>query len=113
MGIVTGSVLPFEKSNSRFKVPHVGWNRIHKTEGAENRWSVSPLSGVRSDEYMYFVHSYVVAPDDPSIIIAVTRYGDDKYCSVFRSGNITGAQFHPELSAEDGLSIYRSFAHDN
>ena len=100
----------------RFKVPHIGWNLLDAPDGkmsAEQQWQGTVLRGLAKSSYMYFVHSYVVAPEDPSIIIAVTRYGADEYCSVFRSGNITGAQFHSELSAEDGLSIYRSFVYDN
>ena len=110
LGIVTGSVLPFEKSNSRFKVPHVGWNRIHKTEGAENRWSVSPLSGVRSDEYLYFVHSYYVAPTDTSFVSTTSRYADTEFCSSIQFGNVFACQFHPERSGIRGLQIYRNLA---
>ena len=110
LGIVTGSVLPFEKSNSRFKVPHVGWNRIHKTEGAENRWSVSPLSGVRSDEYMYFVHSYVALPENTSLVTSVSHYGENEFCSSLSMGNIFASQFHPERSGLDGLRVYRNLA---
>jgi glutamine amidotransferase len=103
-------------SDRRFKVPHIGWNSLlppHREVDPEQAWQGTILSEIPNDSFMYFVHSYVVAPDDPAINIASTRYGEDEYCSVLKSGNITAAQFHPELSGEDGLSIYRSFLNNN
>ena len=103
-------------SDRRLKVPHIGWNSLlpsKKEANPEHVWQGTILSEIPSDSSMYFVHSYVVAPDDPDISIASTQYGDDEYCSVLKSGNITAAQFHPELSGEDGLSIYRTFLHNN
>ena len=44
--------------NENLKVPHMGWNRIDKK-------SDSPfLEGIASGDYVYFVHSFYVAPDD-------------------------------------------------
>jgi len=100
----------------RFKIPHIGWNSLHGGEvgsGSEHQWQDTVLRDVAVGSSMYFVHSFVVQPDDPSVITARTRYGEDEYCSVLKSGNITGAQFHPELSGEDGLSLYRNFIHGN
>lgn len=100
----------------RLKIPHIGWNSLHAANGntgARQQWEESILSGVPNGSFMYFVHSYVVAPDDPSVAVSLTRYGDTEYCSVFQCGNIAGAQFHPELSGEVGLRIYRNFALGN
>ena len=62
---------------------------------------------------MYFNHSFIVVPEDQSVSLATTDYGKDTYCSVLRMDNITGAQFHPELSGEDGLRLYRNFIHNS
>ena len=36
-------------------------------------------------------------------------YGDLKIPGLFRKDNIMGAQFHPEKSAEVGLTILKNF----
>jgi len=98
----------------RFKVPHIGWNSLHggyDETGTESQWQQTILKDVANGSSMYFVHSFVVEPEDKAIVTAFTQYGDDEYCSVLKSGNITAAQFHPELSGEDGLSLYRNFVH--
>ena len=103
-------------TKARFKVPHIGWNSL-QAGGAPTReetpWSGTLLGSLEEGSFMYFVHSYVVEPTDPAVQIATTHYGEDSYCSVFKKDNISGVQFHPELSGDDGLSIYRSFLHDN
>jgi len=99
---------------SSIKIPHIGWNELHAprwhADGAQ-KWNDSLLGGNSLGSSMYFVHSYAVVPDDASMTVAVTRYGDAEYCSVIEHGNVTGAQFHPELSGEAGLNIYRNFVH--
>ena len=103
-------------SNGRFKVPHIGWNSLDSFDGSAPlgaAWNGTLLGSVSEGSFMYFVHSYVVEPADPAVRIATTSYGDDSYCSVFKKDNISGVQFHPELSGEDGLNIYRSFVHEN
>lgn len=102
--------------NGRFKVPHIGWNSLDSVEGSAPpgaAWDGTLLGSVPEGSFMYFVHSYVVEPTDSAVRIAATSYGDDSYCSVFKKDNISGVQFHPELSGEDGLKIYRSFVHEN
>jgi glutamine amidotransferase len=100
--------------NERLKIPHIGWDSLNLPGGGTNcpdLWRGTVLDGIEVGSSMYFIHSYVVEPDDPAVPIAVTKYGNDAYCSVFKKDNITGAQFHPELSGEDGLSLYRNFVH--
>ena len=96
------------------KIPHIGWNTLHAPDwraDGPRKWNESLLGGNPLGSSMYFVHSYAVVPDDVSMTVAVTRYGTAEYCSVIEDGNVTGAQFHPELSGEAGLQIYRNFVH--
>jgi len=86
------------------KVPEVGWNRI-KLVGTR---SEKVYEGVADGSYMYFVHSYYVVPEDPSMAMTLSRYGDIEFCSSIRNGNIIAFQFHPERSGEEGLKIYRN-----
>jgi imidazole glycerol-phosphate synthase subunit HisH len=110
LGLIPGEVVPLQRPYERrrhLKVPHVGWNRITSHHGAAaTRWSGTPLQGVRDGEFMYFVHSYVVVPQDLSVVLSTTGYGDIEFCSSVRLNNIFACQFHPERSGRAGLEVY-------
>ena len=84
------------------KIPHMGWNRSRLTRPG-------PLGQPGEERDYYFVHSYVVEPDDPADIAAEVRYGE-VFPSVVVRGNVWGTQFHPEKSGPDGLAFVRAFA---
>jgi imidazoleglycerol phosphate synthase glutamine amidotransferase subunit HisH len=63
------------------------------------------------EDDFYFVHSYVVEPDDPADVIAVTRYGD-VFPSVVRHDRVWGTQFHPEKSGPGGLRLVAGWVED-
>lgn len=84
------------------KVPHMGWNQITIERLAP------PLTGIESGSSVYFVHSYYVAPADPSVIATATTYGLSFASSIWRD-NIFACQFHPEKSQAVGLQIVKNF----
>lgn len=86
------------------RVPHVGWNDLEVTDDADPL-----LRELGSERSCYFVHSYELRCDDLAAVTAVTDYGRPVTACV-RSGKVYGCQFHPEKSAETGLSILRAFA---
>ncbi len=112
LGIIDGHVVPLGRpaeSGRTLKVPQVGWNRITAPGGdAARRWSGTWLDGLRDGEFMYFVHSYVVVPASPSVVLSTTRYGDVEFCSSVQSGHVFACQFHPERSGRKGLDVYRN-----
>ena len=57
----------------------------------------------------YFVHSFVVVPDNYDYILASTNYGNLKYCAAVQRANVYGCQFHPENSGEVGLQFLKNF----
>jgi glutamine amidotransferase len=59
---------------------------------------------------MYFVHSYYCVPDDPSVTLCRTTYGDTTYCSGLVRSNVFATQFHPEKSGSQGVKIYKKWA---
>jgi len=85
------------------KIPHMGWN------GIERRRPVPALEDVPDGSYVYFVHSYYVAPDDPAVIATTTEFGGQHFVSSVATGRLFASQFHPEKSGEVGLRILRSF----
>ena len=116
LGLVPGVTRRLEPraddSGRRPKVPQVGWNRIAPPEGAEadRLWKGTPLEGISPGEYMYFVHSYYPEPEDPGVVLTVTEYGGQRFCSGLRRGNLYAFQFHPERSGPQGLRIYANLA---
>ena len=108
LGFLAGDVRRFaadardENSGERLKVPHMGWNQV------EQRMSHPLWAGIPSGERFYFVHSYYVEPEDPSIIAGRTRYGVEFTCAVaFACG--FAVQFHPEKSQRAGLALLANF----
>jgi len=107
LGLVPGEVRRFDlggrrqPDGSRFKVPQMGWNQVFQRPHA--LWQ-----GVPDGAHFYFVHSYYADPSDRRHIAGETEYGSRFTCAVARD-NIFATQFHPEKSAEHGLSLYRNF----
>ena len=85
---------------SLFKVPHVGWNTLHRTRDS---WL---LADVREGDQVYFTHSYAAPVTDACV--ASTTYGVE-FASAVERGNVVGVQFHPEKSGDVGLKILRNF----
>lgn len=102
LGFVPGSVRRIDTSQSKLRLPHIGWNDVCVT-GAH------PIAqGFTQTPIFYFVHSYCFLPSDRGVIAGVAEYGTE-IVALLESGNICGAQFHPEKSHDDGLRIFRNF----
>lgn len=80
--------------------PHMGWSRLNVSRES------ALLDGVRSGDYVYFVHSYACPVAGETI--ATASYGETFSAAVER-GNIYGCQFHPERSSEVGARILKNF----
>jgi glutamine amidotransferase len=112
LDIIHGSVVPFGKpreGNRRLKIPQMGWNNILRPVRSQD-WDRTLLAGVIDNAYMYFVHSFIVKPQEPDITLATTCYGDVEFCSSFQVNNVFACQFHPERSGPQGIQIYRNLA---
>ena len=84
------------------KVPHMGWNYL------EIKKECPILKDVPKNADFYFVHSYVICPDDSDVVVATADYGI-KIPAVIHKNNIFACQFHPEKSGEPGLQILKNF----
>ncbi|MBI4673749.1 MAG: imidazole glycerol phosphate synthase subunit HisH [Chloroflexi bacterium] len=100
LGILRGSVKKFPRAAG--KIPQIGWNQL------QIKSSSRFLAGVSQNAFAYFVHSYYCDARDENVIAARTEYGVS-YASVVEAGNVWGAQFHPEKSGADGLTMLRNF----
>ena len=88
---------------ARPKLPHMGWNAVRPTSGAQL------FGGVDLERGFYFLHSYHFDVRDSANIAATVRYGKDLTCAVARD-NVFGLQFHPEKSHANGMTVFRNFA---
>ena len=108
LGLIPGEVVKFDlegqhqPDGSRYKVPQMGWNQVAQTQ-AHALWQ-----GIPDNSYFYFVHSFYARPLDARHTAGVTEYGQS-FTSVLARGNIFATQFHPEKSADLGLTLYRNF----
>lgn len=98
LGILPGKVIKIPDCG--LKIPHIGWNNIEISK--ESR--ILPTES----EFMYFVHSYYINPQNSDVVSSYTTYGDKLGVSIER-GNVFAVQFHPEKSGEAGLNILKKF----
>ncbi len=107
LGLVPGKVLRFPagmvEGGERLKVPHMGWNSIQLKKPAPI------LQDAADGSYVYFVHSYYCAADNPEDVAASCRYGDVEFCAAIWRDNLMATQFHPEKSQDIGLQIFKNF----
>ncbi len=108
LGLIKGQIRHFysikpELKNEHMKVPHMGWNNLSFENG-----DCPILKGIKNDFDVYFVHSYVICPEDSAVVKASADYGI-KVPSVIQSGNVFATQFHPEKSGEMGIQILKNF----
>lgn len=107
LNIIPGKVVKFSKLAQKTKVPHIGWNKIYFQKTASKGTTL--FKAVNNEAQVYFVHSYILEPDDRKVVFATTEYGGHKFCAVIKKGNIYGCQFHPEKSGPVGLKIIENF----
>lgn len=137
LGVLPGKVVRFasnlrDAQGHRLKVPHMGWNQVHRTEHSgspQGDATVAPSpsgrglgrgsalehplwAGIEQDARFYFVHSYYVQPQDEQLVQATSCYPLPFVCAVARD-NLFAVQFHPEKSQSAGLTLLRNFVNWN
>lgn len=101
LGLIPGQVLPLESQGLR--LPHMGWNTLNKAAGKEQH---PVLHGLTTEDYVYFVHSFAVAPSE--FMLASCDYGS-RFAAIIGKGNYLGMQFHPERSSSAGRKLLQNF----
>jgi glutamine amidotransferase len=112
LNLIGGKVKKFPSmfESSKVRVPQIGWNKIYPPSNKTDLWRKSYLKDIKPGRFMYFVHSYYVVPEDPSVILTNTNYEGFAYVSSVLKKNVFAVQFHPEKSGLEGLGIYRRFS---
>jgi glutamine amidotransferase len=102
LDIFPGDVVRFPELPG-LKVPHMGWNQLHIRRRAP------VLEDVPEEASVYFVHSYLVVPRDPTLIATETDY-PTPFASAIWHENVFATQFHPEKSQTVGMKMLHNFA---
>ena len=102
---IRGDVKAIEPEDPSLKVPHMGWNTLAL---ARPHPLMDGIPTGPDGLHAYFVHSYALAPSDPTDVVATTDYGGPVTAIVGRD-NIVGTQFHPEKSQALGLKLIANF----
>lgn len=119
LGLLPGTVALLPPAPG-LRVPHMGWNTLHRVgkaappapeaagrDDAQAGDAVPTLiQGIEDGAHAYFVHSYA-APVGPDCLI-YSEHGT-RFAAVVQRGNVGGAQFHPERSADVGARLLRNF----
>ena len=109
LDLISGIIKRFPETieERKVKVPHISWNTIFKLN---QEWDNTALKDLNNSDFMYFIHSYYVKPKDDACILTLTNYDGIEFCSAILRNNIFATQFHPEKSADKGISIYKNWA---
>ena len=102
LGWIDAEIIKFDPDDSSLRIPHVGWNDLDQT--AESIL----YQDIPSEALFYYVHTYQMKVNDPSLVIGECDYGG-KFPVVIQKGNIYGTQFHPEKSQQHGLTLLKNF----
>jgi glutamine amidotransferase len=135
LGWIPGRVVPLAPNDPALKIPHMGWNTVcsgqepqvrsadgsaqHPRQGVGEADQASPIKitqrstessnfSFASDEFYYFVHSFMVELKDRDHVLGTAEYGGDVAAIIGRD-NIIGTQFHPEKSQDSGLNLLANF----
>ena len=103
LDLIDGNVISLKlQIDSLLKIPHMGWNKVNQNQD-------HPIwNNIKNNSFFYFVHSYVVNPDNKKNTMSTTEYGIKFTSSVCRD-NIVAVQFHPEKSSQLGLELLNNF----
>ncbi|MEG0314225.1 MAG: imidazole glycerol phosphate synthase subunit HisH [Erysipelotrichaceae bacterium] len=101
LGLLKGNIKLMHDSEVR--IPHIGWNNLIIN-------NEDPIAkNLSNNSYVYYVHSYCATEMNETELVAYSTYGTIKIPGLVRKGNVMGAQFHPEKSGEEGLTILKNF----
>ncbi len=106
LGVFSGQVQffgePMGETGRRLKVPHMGWNQVQQGM-AHPMWA-----GIDNHARCYFVHSYCVTGLPDEAVAGRCDYGLS-FAAAAVQGNVFAVQFHPEKSADAGLTLLENF----
>lgn len=103
LGWIDAEVVRFNVSDKlRYKIPHMGWNKISIKKES------SLMQDISESSEFYFVHSYHFKTDNSVDVLNETWFNYD-FPSAVEKNNIFGVQYHPEKSHDAGEQLLKNF----
>ncbi len=100
LGLLAGRVKALPKV-PHHPIPHMGWAPL--LPGV-----ASPLLAAEDhDAWVYFVHSYAAAADNPDSVTAWVDWAGTPVTAAIWQDTIAACQFHPEKSGPIGVAMLR------
>lgn len=99
LGIVPGQVRRLPATE---RLPHIAWSTVEPAP--ESRL----FAGLRTEPWLYFVHSYAPDAADADDVAAWCSYGR-RFAAAIERNNVWATQFHPEKSGRTGLALLENF----
>lgn len=99
LGVISGHCTRLPQHRG-LKVPHVGWNSLHRPRASRL------LDGVAEATQVYFTHSYAAPVTGEA---AATCAHGVQFAAAVERDHIFGVQFHPEKSSDAGVRILMNF----
>jgi glutamine amidotransferase len=103
LAFINAEVTKFEEEN--LKIPHVGFNQVIKNSDS------TLFKDIKNNADFYFTHSYKVISKE-NINQSMCNYGQN-FIATFEVENIYATQFHPELSQNNGLQLFKNFLNES
>lgn len=101
LGWIRGEAVRLHGSDDH-RIPHIGWDDV---QYQPNQTMYSGMSGTGD---FYFVHSYIIHPEEEEIVSGICDYGE-RFAASIQVKNIWATQFHPEKSQKLGLKVLKNF----
>ena len=99
---LSGTVEKLKTKKKVYRIPHIGWNDVI----IKNEKGI--YSGIEGSATFYFLHSYIVIPENKTLVSGITNHGQEFAASI-EFENIMATQFHPEKSQKVGIKILKNF----
>ncbi|MBI2617478.1 imidazole glycerol phosphate synthase subunit HisH [Candidatus Gottesmanbacteria bacterium] len=106
LAVLKGQVKKFQKEK---KIPQIGWNEVRKQITDNRKQNYRKLFWeIPNKSYFYFVNSYYCNPENKSLVVGETEYGEN-FASIIAKDNIVATQFHPEKSGSVGMKFLKNW----
>ena len=98
LGLLPGRVIKLKPNKTNDRVPNIGWCDVNPSRPGY----LFPDS--YESKAFYFVHSYYL-DINAEHVAATISFGGNNIAAAIESREISGVQFHPEKSQDDGLDL--------
>lgn len=103
LGWIDAEVVRFQVADKlKFKIPHMGWNRVFIKKES------TLMKEIPEESEFYFVHSFHMKVRENSDVLNETNFDSD-FVSAVEKGNLFGVQYHPEKSHDAGMRLLKNF----